>query len=93
MRTPVRAAAITAGAFVQTACAAEPMPLAYGQFEAAVPHLDLAQCPEGMPQEAAFCRATINHHEVHVFTFAKDGEFPLIAFETYAIDEVKSLLE
>ena len=93
MKLPALAAAIAAGAFVQSACAAGPMALAYEQFEAAVPHLDLAHCPDGLPQQAAFCRATINHHEVHVFTFSEDGESPLIAFRTYAIEEVKSLLE
>lgn len=93
MKLPALAAAIAAGAFAQTACASEPKPLAYDQFEAAVPHLDLERCPDGLPQEGSFCRATINHHEVHVFTFSEDGDFPLIAFKTYAISEVKSLLE
>jgi hypothetical protein len=93
VKLPALAAAIAAGTFAQTVCAAEPMPLTYDQFEAAVPHLDLERCPEGLPQAGTFCRATINHHEVHVFTFSEAGEFPLIAFKTYAINEVKSLLE
>ncbi len=93
MRLLALCIAIIAGTFAQTARAAEPMPLTYEQFEAAVSHLDLAKCPAGLPQQSAFCRATINHHEVHVFTFSENADQPLIAFATYDVDAVKSLLE
>ncbi|UWQ89341.1 hypothetical protein K3727_10885 [Rhodobacteraceae bacterium M382] len=65
------------------ALAQGPLPLTYDVFETAVPHVNLDQCPKELPQEQSFCRATLNHDEIHVFAFDQEGENPMIGFATY----------
>ena len=68
-------------------------PLNYEQFEAAVPHVDLEQCPEDLLQEGTFCRATLNHEEIHVFVFSEDGDSPLVGFASFPADSLASVLK
>ncbi len=72
--------------------AAEPSSLTYRQFEAAVPHLDLETCPSSLPQENTFCRATLQHDEIHVFVFSEDGDSPLIGFSSFPSNGLATLL-
>jgi hypothetical protein len=62
-------------------------PLVYADFEAAVPHLDLDSCPSGIAEGPVFCRVTLGHDSVHVFSFAEDGDQPFVAMRTYYEDE------
>ncbi len=68
-------------------------PLSYAQFEAAVPHLDLENCPPSLAQEGTFCRATLRHDEIHVFSFREDGEQSMTGFKSYPADRVAALLD
>jgi hypothetical protein len=68
-------------------------PLTYAQFEAAVPHLDLENCPPSMAQEGVFCRATLRHDEIHVFSFREDGEQPMTGFKSYSAEGLSALLD
>lgn len=78
-----------------TAVLAEPtpMPLTYAQFEAAVVHVDLESCPEQLRQAGTFCRATLNHDEIHVFAFSKEGDSPMTGFTSYPADTLGALLK
>lgn len=60
-----------------------PLTLTYDIFEASVAHLDLAVCPEGLPQMDSFCRAAVLHDTVHVFAFATDEDSPLIGYAAF----------
>ena len=68
-------------------------PLTYAQFEAAVPHLDLERCPSSMAQAGMFCRATLRHDEIHVFSFREDGEQPMTGFKSFPAERVAALLD
>ena len=67
--------------------------LTYDQFEAAVPHVDLESCPSDLVHPATFCRATLNHDEIHVFAFSEDGESPMTGFASYSADTLGTLLK
>jgi hypothetical protein len=69
-----------------------PLALTYEVFEAAVPHIDLAACPDAVSRPDSFCRASVNHDEIHVFVFSEKGENPLIGFQSYELEGVESLL-
>ncbi len=72
---------------------ATPATMTYEQFEAAVPHMDLENCPEALAQENVFCRATLQHEEIHVFVFSQDGDSPFVGFKTYPADGMAALLK
>ena len=67
--------------------------LTYEQFEVAVPHLDLAHCPEALTTEGVFCRATLNHDEIHVFAFSEDGDLPMVGFASFPAEGLDALLK
>ncbi|WJY21220.1 hypothetical protein QTA57_15820 [Fontisubflavum oceani] len=71
----------------------EPMPLSYAVFEAAIPHMDLAECPRDLAAEDRFCRVTVSHDEVHVFAFSYDGDSPFVGHATYPADGLEALLQ
>ena len=92
MRVFLTTAAILTGLAVAPVQAAEPAALTYEIFEASVPHIDLETCPEALPQENAFCRASILHEEIHVFVFSLDGDSPMIGFKSFEAAGVEELL-
>ncbi len=74
------------------------MPLTYEVFEVSVPHIDLAACPPdmdlaGAAADAVFCRATVNADAFHVYVFALDGDSPAIAYRSYPVDGVETLMK
>lgn len=73
-----------AQAMGQAAC-----PLTYSIFELAIPHLDLAECPTGLAQPGAFCRASVANDLVHIFVFNQDGDQCLLAVKSYKNGEYK----
>ena len=79
---------------LQAAEPAEPvaLPLTYEIFEAAVPHLDLDECPVTLPQLDSFCRATVLHNEIHIFAFSTEGDSPMIGFNSHAAENLAELL-
>lgn len=52
--------------------------MSYETFEAAVPHIDLEQCPAGMGAKDTFCRASFAE-ELHVFVFSENGDRCLVS--------------
>ncbi|PVA11474.1 hypothetical protein DC366_00380 [Pelagivirga sediminicola] len=67
--------------------------LTYAQFELAVPHLDLEACPASMAEDGTFCRATLRHDEIHVFSFREDGDQPMTGFQSFPADGLHALLD
>ncbi|MCI2393502.1 hypothetical protein [Aliiroseovarius sediminis] len=88
------AAMLSAAALFPVTATAEQTPaqLTYEQFEAAVPHIDLENCPDSLAQENAFCRASILHEQIHVFVFSYDGDSPMVGFATFEADGIETLL-
>ena len=58
-----------------------------------MPHIDLEACPEAMAAENVFCRATLNHDEIHVFAFLDEGETPLVGVEHFPAEGLSDLLD
>ncbi len=86
---PAALALLAGGAMAQQAA----MPLNYAQFEAAVPHVDLETCPDSLDRPDAFCRATIQHEEIHVFVFSEKAGSPMIGFASFPADGMGRLLQ
>ena len=53
------------------------IPLTYQEFEAAVPHVDLAVCPVPLAAPDRFCRMTSHADQLNVFVFSEDGALPI----------------
>lgn len=81
-------ALLAATVMAAPALADTPMPLTYEVFETAVAHVDLQTCPAELARDGVFCRATLNHDEVHVFAFSFDGDSPMIGFATYPMPAI-----
>jgi len=60
--------------------------MTYELFEEAVQHVDLPDCPAEFDPDAVFCRMTLAGDEAHVWVFAYDGDMPLLAIKSYALD-------
>jgi hypothetical protein len=71
-------AALTAPAAAQTQC-----PLTYNDFELAIPHLDLEQCPKELAKPGVFCRVTTANDSVHVFVFEAKDKRCLLSMKSY----------
>lgn len=74
------------------------LPLTYAIFEASIPHIDLAACPEGLALDAiarddVFCRAVVHDDAFHVYVFALDGNSPAIGYQSYPVDGVEALMK
>ncbi len=65
--------------------------MAYAQFEAAIPHVDLEACPIDVAPTGSdrFCRATAGGESVHVFAFDFAGEKCLAAMKSFDKDAFK----
>lgn len=70
-----------------------PLPFIYEHFEAAVPHVDLAQCPEKLAGEGRFCRVAVVNDQINVFAFTEAGDQPLVAFASWPADLLTGLME
>lgn len=58
-------------------------PMTYAQFEAAVPHIDVEECPKHSLGQKAFCRASAGGDLVHVFFFDTNAEQCLLKLQSY----------
>lgn len=88
---PLAGLALAAASIVLAEPAA--MPLTYEQFEASVAHVDLDTCPTQLRQPGTFCRATLNHGEIHVFAFSEENDSPMTGFTSYPTDTLGALLK
>lgn len=70
--------ALAAPAAAQTQC-----PLTYDDFELAIPHLDLEQCPKDVAKPGVFCRVTAANDSVHVFVFEDKDKRCLLSMKSY----------
>ncbi len=70
-----------------------PVALTYDQFEIAVPHLDLAECPDSITHEGTFCRATLHNDEIHIFAFSEEGNQSFVGFTSFPADGLAALLK
>ena len=68
-------------------------PLTYEQFEASVPHMDLEACPDTLAQPDTFCRATLQHEEIHVFVFSENDDSPMVGFASFSAEGIGELLQ
>jgi hypothetical protein len=82
MRQPILLAlglaALAMPATAQTQC-----PLTYNDFELAIPHLDLEQCPKDLAKPGVFCRVTTANDSVHVFVFEAKDKRCLLSMKSY----------
>lgn len=53
--------------------------LTYAMFEGAVPHVDLAQCPERLAGDDRFCRLTLAESGLTVWAFSLQGNQNLLS--------------
>lgn len=83
-----QAAPAAAPAAEAPAAALTPLVLTYAAFEASIPHADLADCPEALAGADRFCRMTLNAETITVWVFGMEGDQPLIAAQTYDIEEL-----
>ena len=58
----------------------------YEAFEHSVDHADLETCPEGINDDAFFCRVTLAAEAAHVFVFSYDGDQPLTEIRSFSLD-------
>jgi hypothetical protein len=70
-----------------------PLPFTYEYFEAAVVHVDLAQCPESLAAEGRYCRVTVVNDQINVFAFSEAGDQPLVAFRSWPADLMTGLMD
>lgn len=69
------------------------LPFTYETFEAAVPHIDLENCPPALPQVDSFCRASIRNEDIHVFAFSLQGDSPMVGFASFSAEGLETLLK
>jgi hypothetical protein len=75
--------------FLFSAPALASNPFTYADFEAAVNHINLAECPEGLAEGDIFCRASMAHDALHVWVFSNEGEMPFVSVQSYYEDEIE----
>ncbi|WP_415183300.1 hypothetical protein [Phaeovulum sp.] len=70
-----------------------PLPMTYAMFEAGVPHIDMALCPEPLDGPDRFCRLTVANDQINVFVFTTEGDSPMVAFQSWSADLFAGLLD
>lgn len=77
------------GALLLAPAALAAEPFTYADFEASVPHIDLATCPDGAAdgQGDVFCRVTMTNDALHVYVFESAGTQAFVAVQTYYEDQ------
>ena len=73
-------------AFVANSALAATCPMTSAQFEAAVPHIEVEECPKHALGRQVFCRASAGGDFVHVFFFDMKGEQCLLKLQSYDED-------
>ncbi|MEO1140222.1 MAG: hypothetical protein AAFW87_12275 [Pseudomonadota bacterium] len=71
----------------------EAIMLSYEQFELAIPHIDLEDCPSSIEATDVFCRATMANNEIHVFAFSNAGDSPLQELNSFPVEEIAEMLK
>lgn len=61
-------------------------PMTYAQFEAAIAHVDVKECPKNDLGKKAFCRASAGGDFVHVYFFDETGDQCLLKLQSFGED-------
>lgn len=62
------------------AAMASQCPVPYSEFEANIPHIDMAECPDNQPNEdAGFCRLVMDGKRAYVYAFLYTDEEPCLS--------------
>lgn len=85
--------AAPAMALAETPLAETPLAFTYADFEASVPHVDLAVCPVPLDGPERFCRLTTHADQLNVFVFSENDDQPLIAFRSWPGDLLVGLMD
>jgi hypothetical protein len=64
-------------------------PFTYADFEAAVNHIDIDECPEGLAEGDVFCRVSMANDALHVWVFSTEGEMPFVSVHSFYDDEIE----
>jgi hypothetical protein len=72
-----------------SAALATPCPMTYGNFQVAIPHVDVENCPAELAGKERFCRASIASDQVHVYAFDGEGDKCLLAMKSYEEGQFK----
>lgn len=72
-----------------SAAFASPCPMSYGNFQVAIPHVDVEICPAELAGKERFCRASISMDQVHVYAFDGEGDKCLLAMKSYEEGQFK----
>lgn len=78
---------LAAVALAAPVVAQDAAPFLYEQFEGAVPHIDMDNCPPALAEGDVFCRITLNSDALHVFVFQSHGDRAFVTVRTYHEDE------
>lgn len=87
------AAALAAALAGLPAAAQNPAAFTYAEFEAAVPHIDMDACPDGIALGDVFCRITLNNDALHIFVFEHGGDQRFVAVHSLPEDEFEIVLK
>jgi hypothetical protein len=68
-------------------------PFLYRDFEAAVVHIDLDECPDGLAEVEAICRITMNDDALHIFVFETEGDRPFLSVHTCFEEDFEIVLK
>lgn len=61
--------------------------MTYKIYEASVPHVDLGSRPIQFDQDSVFCRMNLAAEMANIFVFRIEGDQPLLAIKSYALDD------
>ena len=65
---------------LQSMAAANDCPVPYSEFEANIPHIDMADCPKSKPNaDDGFCRLVMDGDDVYVYAFLYTDEEPCLS--------------
>ena len=60
--------------------AANECPVPYSEFEANIPHIDMADCPKNKPNaDDGFCRLVMDGDDAYVYAFLYTAEEPCLS--------------
>lgn len=69
-----------------------PLPMNYDIFEAAVPHIDMSDCPADMAAEGRFCRLVVMNDQLQIFSFSEEGDQPMVGYRAVPSEVLAKVL-
>lgn len=60
--------------------AAADCPVPYSEFEANIPHIDMAECPDNAPDaDSGFCRLVMDGKKAYIYAFTYTQDEPCLS--------------